>query len=226
LEMLSTSELDIVLRHIPGSRCPLQTKGQWQLLVELTTAGDGALLSEHLNACLEAAMADGRVLDAVLASNETQRRELWHLRHNVTEANKREGMGLTHDIAVPVYCIPAFIEEAGAMLEARFAGVEVVVVGHIGDGNLHYIGMVSHEAWAAVANKPAYVERLAHALYDIAIPMGGTFSAEHGIGSLHLAEMRKYKDPVELQLMAQVKELFDPLNIMNPGRVLPPSAAI
>jgi D-lactate dehydrogenase (cytochrome) len=224
LEMMSRSELEIVLRHIPGSHCPLGEKGRWQLLVELTSSVPLPALTEQLNTCVEGALAEGIVLDAVVASSEQQREKLWHLRHNVTEGNKREGMGLTHDIAVPVYQIPAFIREAGAMLERDYPGVEVVIVGHIGDGNLHYIGMVSHEAWRATEDKPSYQLRLAHALYDIAIEMGGTFSAEHGIGSLHLEEMRHYKDPVELGLMEQVKQLLDPKGIMNPGRVLPPQS--
>jgi D-lactate dehydrogenase (cytochrome) len=131
-------------------------------------------------------------------------------------------MGLTHDIAVPVYRIPEFIERAGALLQDSYPGVEEVIVGHLGDGNLHYIGMLTHEAWRAVADKPAYQLRLAHDLYDIAVPMGGTFSAEHGIGSLHLHEMQQYKDPVEIALMRQVKGWLDPKGIMNPGRVLPP----
>jgi D-lactate dehydrogenase (cytochrome) len=222
LELISRSELEIVLRHIPGSHCPLGEKGQWQLLVELTSSADADALTVQLDACAEEALAGGAVLDAVVAGSEKQRAQLWHLRHNVTEANKREGMGLTHDIAVPVYRIPAFIEQAGAMLRERHPGVEVVIVGHIGDGNLHYIGMVPHEAWRAVQDKPAYQQRLAHGLYDIAVGMGGTFSAEHGIGSLHLEEMRHYKDPVELDLMRKVKALLDPRGIMNPGRVLPP----
>lgn len=221
LELMSRSELEIVLRQIPGSHCPLGDRGQWQLLIELTSAADADTLTEQLNACLEGALAGGTVLDAVVASSEKQRAQLWHVRHHVTEGNKREGMGLTHDIAVPVYRIPAFIEQADATLQARYPGVEVVIVGHIGDGNLHYIGMLSHEAWQAVEDKPGYQQRLAHDLYDIAVPMGGTFSAEHGIGSLHVDEMVRYKDPVEVDLMRQVKRMLDPKGIMNPGRVLP-----
>jgi D-lactate dehydrogenase (cytochrome) len=221
LEVMSTSELDIVLRHIPESACPLADRGQWQLLVELASSADAEALTGQLSACIQGALSEGLVLDAVVAASDTQRERLWHLRHNVTEANKREGMGLTHDIAVPVYQIPAFVEQAGAMLQCRYPGVQVVIVGHIGDGNLHYIGMMSHQDWRAVADKPGYQLGLAHDLYDIAAAMGGTFSAEHGIGSLHTEEMGRYKDPVELALMQQVKEVLDPRAIMNPGRVLP-----
>lgn len=223
LEVMSRSELEIVLRHIPGSHCPLGRKGLWQLLIELASSASAEALSEQLHASVDDAITSGAVLDAVVATNEKQRAQLWHQRHNVTEANKREGMGLTHDIAIPVYRISDFIEQAGTMLQTRYPGVEVVVVGHIGDGNLHYIGMVPHEAWRAVEDKPSYQQRLARDLYDIAVSMGGTFSAEHGIGSLHLQEMVLYKDPVELSLMRDLKAVLDPKGIMNPGRVLPPA---
>lgn len=225
LELMSLSETDIVLRHIPGSACPLATKGQYQLIVELTSSAPSESVVEELNATVGALVESGVVLDAVIASTNKQREKIWHLRHNVTEANMREGMGLTHDIAVPVYRIPEFIKTAQAMLSRNYPGVKVVIVGHIGDGNLHYIAMHSHEHWRVTADKAAYQTRLAHALYDIAIPMGGTFSAEHGIGSLHLHEMAQYKDPVELALMWQVKNTLDPKGIMNPGRVLPATRA-
>lgn len=224
LELMSLSETEIVLRHIPGSSCPLATQGQWQLIVELTSSAPHESVVEELNATVEELLECGAVLDAVIASTDKQREKIWHLRHNVTESNKREGMGLTHDIAVPVYKIPGFVKAGQAMLDRDYPGTEVVIVGHIGDGNLHYIVMHSHERWQATPDKTAYQVKLAHALYDIAIPMGGTFSAEHGIGSLHLHEMAKYKDPVEIALMWQVKKTLDPKGIMNPGRVLPPHA--
>lgn len=223
LEVMSRSETEIVLRQIPGSVCPLANKGQWQLIVELTSSAPHEALVEELNATVEALVESGVVLDAVIASTGQQREKIWHLRHNVTEANMREGMGLTHDIAVPVSAIPDFVRAGQAMLTRDYPGTQVVIVGHIGDGNLHYIVMHSHDRWRQTADKAAYQVRLAHALYDIAIPMGGTFSAEHGIGCLHLHEMAKYKDPVEIALMWQVKKMLDPNSIMNPGRVLPPA---
>jgi FAD/FMN-containing dehydrogenase len=225
LELMSLSETECVLRHIPGSTCPLTNKGQWQLIVELTSSAPSEVVVEELNAVVGGLLESGIVLDAAVASTGAQREKIWHLRHNVTEANKREGMGLTHDIAVPVYRIPEFVKAGQAMLSRDYPGTEVVIVGHIGDGNLHYIVMHSHERWQGTADKAVYQERLAHALYDIAIPMGGTFSAEHGIGSLHLHEMAKYKDSVELEVMWQLKRTLDPKGIMNPGRVLPSTPA-
>jgi len=225
LELLSLSETEIVLRHIPGSSCPLATKGRWQLIVELTSSASHGAVVEDLNATVEELLESGVVLDVVVASTDKQREKIWHLRHNVTEANMREGMGLTHDIAVPVYRIPEFVRVGQAMLDRDYPGTKVVIVGHIGDGNLHYIVMHSHERWQATPDKGAYQVQLAHALYDIAVPMGGTFSAEHGIGSLHLHEMAKYKDPVEIEVMWQLKKTLDPKGIMNPGRVLPSTHA-
>lgn len=222
LELMSLSQMDIVLRHVPGSVCPLASKGQWQLIVELASSAPQESLVEELNTAVCGFIESGVVLDAVVASTQAQRSKIWHLRHHVSEANVREGMGLTHDIAVPVSRIPEFVKAAEAMLGRDYPDVQVVIVGHIGDGNLHYNAMHSHERWRETADKAAYQTRLAHALYDIAVPMGGTFSAEHGIGSLHLRDMAKYKDPVELALMWQVKQMLDPKGILNPGRVLPP----
>jgi FAD/FMN-containing dehydrogenase len=223
LELMSLSETEIVLRHIRGSACPLANRGQWQLIVELTSSAPSEVVVEELSATVGELADSGVVLDAVIASTGQQRERIWHLRHNVTEANKREGMGLTHDIAVPVYKIPEFVKAGQAMLSRDYPDTKVVIVGHVGDGNLHYIVMHSQERWQATLDKAAYQVRLAHSLYDIAIPMGGTFSAEHGIGSLHLHEMSKYKDPVEIALMWQLKKTLDPKGIMNPGRVLPPA---
>jgi FAD/FMN-containing dehydrogenase len=225
LELMSLSETEIVLRHIAGSVCPLGERGAWQLIVELAASTPAESLADQLTACVESELAGGVLRDAVIASSESQRQTIWHLRHNVTEANKREGMGLTHDIAVPVYRIPDFVNQAGTMVARDHPGAQVVVVGHIGDGNLHYIVMFPHPLWQATADKAACQLQLAHALYDIAVAMGGTFSAEHGIGSLHLHEMAKYKDSVEIALMWQLKNTLDPKGIMNPGRVLPPPPA-
>ena len=96
-----------------------------------------------------------------------------------------------------------------------------MVVGHLGDGNLHYIAMFSHADWAAVADKPGLTAHLNHALYDIAAAMGGTFSAEHGVGSIHIADMARYKPEAELRMMRAIRQLLDPKGLMNPGRVLP-----
>jgi len=221
LELISSSELEIVMRHAAVVARPFAAAAEWYLLVELTTSADVAQLAPTLEGCLQPHLATAAVVDAVVASSEDQRANLWRIRHSVTESNVREGMGLTHDIAVPVFAVPAFLDRAGAAVAKRHPTARVVVVGHLGDGNLHYIVMFSHDEWAAVGEKGRFQHELGRMLYDIAFEFRGTFSAEHGIGALHLAEMARYKPAVELALMREIKALLDPHGIMNPGRVLP-----
>jgi len=226
LELISQSEFDISLRHAENARNPFQTTPNWTILVELAAAtGTSESLTERLSEALNDSFNHGVVQDAVTALNEQQRADLWSIRHHVTEANGREGMGLTHDIAVPTYRIPDFVELAGRALAEHYPAAVPVVVGHMGDGNLHYIAMFSHAYWASVEDKAGVQLKLSHLLYDIAAGMGGTFSAEHGIGSLHVSEMSVYKDAAEIALMREFKQLLDPKDTMNPGRVLPKAAA-
>ncbi|TKC88735.1 FAD-binding oxidoreductase [Trinickia terrae] len=223
LELISKSEFEISLRHAAKARNPFQQTPEWMVLVELAAStGTSEALTERLTIALEQPLETGAIVDAVIASSEQQRAELWNIRHSVTEANGREGMGLTHDIAVPTYRIPDFVRQAGAALAEHYPQAVPVIVGHMGDGNLHYIAMFTHEFWAQVPDKMRMQSELSHLLYDIAAAMGGTFSAEHGIGSLHVEEMSLYKDAQELAMMRQMKDLLDPNDTMNPGRVLPP----
>jgi FAD/FMN-containing dehydrogenase len=222
LELISKSEFEISLRHGHNMRNPFDATPTWMVLVELAGAtGTSEALTERLADALQSSFDGGAVRDAVVASSEQQRADFWHIRHHVTEANGLEGMGLTHDIAVPTYRIPDFVEQAGAALAQHYPDAVPVIVGHMGDGNLHYIAMFSHDYWARVEDKRRVQLKLSHVLYDIAASMGGTFSAEHGIGSLHVPEMSIYKDSAEIDLMRGIKQLLDPRDTMNPGRVLP-----
>jgi D-lactate dehydrogenase (cytochrome) len=224
LEFINSEEFEIVMRHSPTVTRPFPAPAPWYLLAEVATAADVQEIASALGTCLERHIASGALGDAVVAASEDQRRNLWRIRHTVSESNVREGMGLTHDIAVPTFAVPEFIERAEAAVAERYRDGRVVVVGHLGDGNIHYIVMFSQEAWAANGDKARFQHDLGRMLYDLAASLGGTFSAEHGIGSLHLAEMARYKPAVELAVMREVKRLLDPRGIMNPGRVVPPEA--
>ncbi|WP_250511482.1 FAD-binding oxidoreductase [Caballeronia sp. GACF4] len=226
LELISQSEFDISLRHGTNMRNPFAKTPKWMVLVELAAATGGSeALADRLTDSLQPSFEDALITDAVIASNEQQRADLWRIRHHVTEANGAEGMGLTHDIAVPTYRIPDFVERAGAALAEHYPQAVPVIVGHMGDGNLHYIAMFTHEYWRAVEDKSGVQLKLSHLLYDIAADMGGTFSAEHGIGALHVPEMSVYKDATEIDMMRQIKAIFDPRDTMNPGRVVPGASA-
>jgi D-lactate dehydrogenase (cytochrome) len=220
LELISSSEMELVIRHVPGTVRPLSTAAPWYALVEISGSELEAVMAQRLGSMLERAMLTGRVLDATIATSERQRGQLWHIRHHVTEANVKEGMGITHDIAVPPVGIARFIQRAEAALAAQFPQATPVIVGHLGDGNLHYIAMFPHSVWADIDDKRGVTTSLNHMLYDLAMDLGGTFSAEHGVGSIHVEDMDRYKPAAELALMRTIKRAFDPLGIMNPGRVL------
>ena len=223
VELISASEFELVMTHIQGAARPLSDRAPWYVLLELAGAEAEDVMSERLTSILEASMNSGAIADATIATSGRQRQQLWHIRHHVTEANVKAGMGLTHDIAVPPAKIPPFVRRAEAVLAAAFPQAVPVVVGHLGDGNLHYIAMFSHADWSDTIDKAACTTAVGQLLYDIAFELGGTFSAEHGIGSIHLKEMTHYKPAVELAMMEKIKSVFDPAQVMNPGRVLPGS---
>ncbi|WP_348541422.1 FAD-binding oxidoreductase [Sulfuricystis multivorans] len=216
-ELIGRTALDLVLEHIPGSRDPLPVTSPWQVLIELTDtmATD---LAEPLEAVLAGALDTGIALDAALAANETQVRALWALRENISEAQKREGLSIKHDISLPVSRIPEFINRCDAELEAAFPGVRIVCFGHLGDGNLHYNQSkpLAQDNADFIAQTPA-VNRIVH---DLVHALGGSISAEHGLGQLKREEILRYKSDVEMDMMRAIKRALDPRGLMNPGKVL------
>lgn len=218
-ELLSRNCLDLVLRHIPGTRDPLARAHEWYVLADLSDSRSGEALRRELEIALEAAMEDELVLDAVIAENEAQAKALWRMRESIPEAARAEaGMLYRHDIAVAVSSIPAFIREARSALESRFAGANIICFGHLGDGNLHYNAFVPGRDRDAAAAREAH--DVADVVYDIVQRYQGSFSAEHGVGLAKLGEMSRYKSPVEIELMHTLKNALDPHHIMNPGKVL------
>jgi len=218
-ELISRNCLDLVLRHIPGTRDPLSAAHAWYVLTDLSDSREGDVLREELEQALAAAMERGLLTDAVIAENQTQAQALWRMREVIPEAARAEtGMLYRHDIAVAVSRVPAFISEAQAALEQRFPGVNVICFGHLGDGNLHY------NAFVAGRNRDDAAARDAHdvteVVYDIVQRYQGSFSAEHGIGLFKVDDLKRYKSAVELELMRTLKHALDPHNLMNPGKVL------
>jgi FAD/FMN-containing dehydrogenase len=218
-EIVGRPALELVLRHIPNARDPLLGKPAWQVLIELGGSSDmGGDLSATLERALEAAAEDGIVNDAVLAASEAQTAALWALRENVSEAQKIEGISIKHDIAVPVSRIAEFIARADAALRAAFPEVRIICFGHIGDGNLHYnqsrSDAQSNDEFIA---QTGAVNRIVH---DLVHGLGGSISAEHGLGQLKREEVLRYKSQTEMDLMRAVKQALDPRGLMNPGKLL------
>jgi FAD/FMN-containing dehydrogenase len=218
-EIMARPCLELAFKHFDNCRDPFAEPQPWYGLAE-TTSGRGA---EELTEQAEQGLADlieaGIVTDAVLAQNEGQRGDFWHLREAIVEAQRLEGGSIKHDIAVPVSRIAAFIEEGTKLVHELMPGIRPTVFGHIGDGNLHF-NMMQPEAMA----KDAYLARwdeITAPVHKLVMRYGGSFSAEHGVGRLKTGDMALYKSPVELKMMRAVKAALDPENRMNPGKVLP-----
>jgi FAD/FMN-containing dehydrogenase len=218
-ELISRNCLELVLKHIPGTRDPLPGRNEWYVLTELADSHAGDALRQELERALEAAMDDGLVLDVAIAESRSQGQALWKIRETIPEAAKGEAAMLyRHDIAVAVSAIPRFIREARDALEARFPGAHLICFGHLGDGNLHYNVFIPGRARADAAAREAH--DVTDLVYDLVETYGGSFSAEHGVGLAKVAELRRYKSSVELELMRSIKRTLDPKGLMNPGKVL------
>ncbi|GCL62876.1 FAD-binding oxidoreductase [Pseudaquabacterium pictum] len=218
-EMLSETCLQLVLQHVDAARRPLAWPSPWYVLLEVSSAQGEQAATEAIEAVLEAALEAGHASDAALSASLAQFRSLWALREDISEAQGAAGPTIKHDIALPIGRIPEFIERTDAALAQHHPALRLVVFGHLGDGNLHYnlsppaAGM-AREAFTALE---APVNRLVH---DMVHALGGSISAEHGLGVLRRDESARYKPAVELRLMQAVKQALDPLNLMNPGKLL------
>ena len=190
----------------------------WYALVQADDSSDGAPLAALLEAALAEVAEKGIVTDATIAQSQDQAERLWALRENISEAQRREGPNVKHDISLPISAIPAFAEETEAAILTAFPGSRLVVFGHLGDGNLHYnvAAPVGADAQRFIGNTPA-INRIVH---DRVVRLGGSISAEHGIGQLRRDELAHYKTPLDLELMRRLKSSFDPHGLLNPGKVL------
>jgi FAD/FMN-containing dehydrogenase len=208
-----------LLASMLGYRAPLAGRHQVHVLVELAAADAGAPLDARLADVLQAALEAGMIGDAAIAASLTQRADFWRLREELPEAERREGPSLKNDVAVPVDRVPTLHAEGVGAFARAFPGARPLVFGHLGDGNLHFnLRPPAGEGrdWLVRHGEPA--RRLLH---DLVTGLGGSISAEHGIGTVKAAELARTGDPAKLRAMRAIKDALDPQNIMNPGKVLP-----
>jgi FAD/FMN-containing dehydrogenase len=215
-ELLADIAVDFSVRHGIDVRNPLPAGHPWYVLMELSSSRDDARAA--LEAILAKGLEDGIVDDAVIAANLSQRQAFWKLRDEMSAAQKPEGGSIKHDISVPVAAVPDFIAEANAAVVKLIAGSRPVAFGHLGDGNIHY--NVSQPVGGNAADFMARWHEVNEVVFAIVIRMGGSISAEHGIGVLKRDELPDVKDKVAIELMRSFKAMLDPLGIMNPGKVL------
>ena len=216
-ELLAGDCVDLVLRYLPGARPPLARAAPWHVLAEVAWSLPEGLGAE-LEQVLEKALLRKLIEDGVIAASEAQRKQLWALRENPTEAMAHEGVVIRHDIAVPVSRVPDLIERGAAELGRAVPGIRIMPFGHVGDGNIHYNLLQPRD----MPGEAFYARRdeVQGMVFDVVEALGGSISAEHGVGRLKRAELALRKAPVELALMRQLKAALDPKGILNPGAVI------
>ena len=215
-ELIARTCLDLVHAHVHGTRDPFGQRHPWYVLLDLAgSRGDGALRGD-LESLLADSAGHGLVADAVISQTLAQGQDLWRLRESIPDAIRAAGPALRSDIAVAVDRIPRFIADATEAVLRSMPGLRIVCFGHVGDGNLHFNVLPP----AATQARSDWSQPLYPLLYDIVAGLGGSFSAEHGVGQAKRAELARYKSDVELEMMRTLKRAFDPLNLMNPGKIL------
>ncbi len=217
-ELMPRIAVELTVKHIPGVANPLDHNTPWYALVELSAPNPGERLAGVLAASLQEAAERSLLKDASIASSLSQAQAMWKLRESVPEAQRHHGASLKHDVSVPISKVPELIERGSALVRRLVPEGEVVSYGHMGDGNLHF--NVSQRPEARSADFLARAAPLETAIFDLVESLGGSISAEHGIGRLKAAEFAERADPVELAAMRALKAALDPKGIMNPGKVL------
>jgi FAD/FMN-containing dehydrogenase len=217
-EIMPRIGVEFVLRHGSQSRDPLSSPHPWYVLFELSSPHPGEETRRLMEALLDEGLDAHEIDDAVVASSLSQAQELWRLRELMSEVQKEEGGSIKHDVAVPVARVPEFITRANQLVELMIPGARPVPFGHLGDGNIHY--NVSQPPSMDRTIFLAHWEALNAAVHEIVLDLGGSISAEHGIGRLKRDLLPHAKQPLELELMRRIKAAFDPNGILNPGKLL------
>ncbi len=250
-EIIPQAALEAVLEHIPGTRSPTTSAAPWHVLVEAVSSNGEADPSEGLQVILAELIDAGQIIDAVIASSEAQAEAFWKLRDSISEAERAKGPALQHDISVPVAQMPDFITLVPEQIAAAFPGATCLAFGHLGDGNVHFHVRPPAQAASACGqerpdNKPAasacrrerpdsnvrppadsaswiaeFGTAASRIVYDAAVAMGGSISAEHGIGRTKRTLLGQIGDPARLHLLRAMKVAMDPDGLLNPGVLIP-----
>jgi len=210
-EVMNRLSVEVTAKNVANVRDPLGGAGAIAVLIEFEAAhAEG--LRDAIESALAAAMEAGEAETALIAENASQARDFWALRESISAGHKPEGAQVSHDVSVPVSATPEFLAKANAALEAKLAGVRIVAFGHMGDGNFHYTAMQPLGADASAFPGQA----LTQLVYETATALGGSISAEHGIGVARRSDLARFKDRESLALMRTLKLAIDPMNVMNP----------
>ncbi|WP_298720226.1 FAD-binding oxidoreductase [uncultured Ferrovibrio sp.] len=217
-EFMTRACVDLVLAHVAGAVSPFAAVPPAIVLMELSDTDAKADIASLLEEVLTESMEAGIATDAVVAQSSEQTKALWRIREGISEAQVRAGKTIKHDIALPIGRLAAFMDECEQAIEAVYPGLQFLVFGHLGDGNLHYnLQRAAHMDDGAFYALTGPLNAIVH---DLVHRYRGSISAEHGIGQLRRDELPRYKSDVALQMMRDLKRLFDPAGILNPGKLL------
>ena len=220
-EVMMGPVLQAVVRLFPQQRLPFEgesAQSPWFALLELSDSESAEHAQGRFEAVLGAAIEDGLVTDAAIAENIAQSKAMWHLRESIPLAEAELGKSIKHDVSIPISSIGKFVQVTNAALQQRFPGIQHIVFGHLGDGNLHYnVARAPNQTEQELLASQYDVYQLVH---DSVHAHAGSISAEHGVGQLKRDELTRYKSALELKLMKQIKTALDPHGLMNPGKVL------
>ncbi|MBZ1349605.1 FAD-binding oxidoreductase [Alcaligenaceae bacterium LF4-65] len=220
-EVMMGPVLQAVVRLFPQQRLPFEgasAQSPWFALLELSDSESAEHAQGRFEAVLGAAIEDGLVTDAAIAENIAQSKAMWHLRESIPLAEAELGKSIKHDVSIPISSIGRFVQVTNAALQKRFPGIQHIVFGHLGDGNLHYnVARAPNQTEQELLASQYDVYQLVH---DSVHAHAGSISAEHGVGQLKRDELTRYKSELELKLMKQIKTALDPQGLMNPGKVL------
>lgn len=210
-EVMNRLSIELTVKNVPSVRDPLHGAGALAVLIEFE-APHAESLRGTVETALGAAIEAGEAETALIAENAAQTKDFWALRELISAGHKPEGAQVNHDVSVPVSQTPEFLARANAAMEARCPGARIVAFGHMGDGNFHYT--VMQPLGADTSSFPGAA--LTQTVYEIAVALGGSISAEHGIGVARRSDLARFKDPESMALMRALKRAIDPSNVMNP----------
>jgi len=210
----------LVVKHGHDLKSPMTLDSPWYVLIEISDSAPRWNAESEMEQALEGAFWRELITDAVVATDGAKAERIWALRHNISESNKREGFTVSNDTSVPISRLPQFIEQVESRIAQEVQGATVCHAGHIGDGNIHVIAVLSRDIHTTPDQCEAAAAQVNLIVHEVSVALGGSISAEHGIGRMHVERLERFKPALDLQMMRAIKAAFDPWQLMNPGKIL------